>query len=200
VRTLPRSAISLYVAVVVHALVLLVIALPGPSQDSSGPGQGLSVRAAPPLSVEQRRLVAGGASVIVPGSSVDQGSVAQLGGGGRDLYFARLRAHLSTFRRDLSPGLPAARCRVHLAITRDGWVAELALVESSGVPELDAAAMDLVRRAAPLPAPPGGRTVGLIVPVEIGPAGSPRPVRADPAGPEQRSWPLSPAPGRERAS
>lgn len=96
---------------------------------------------------------------------------AQAGGGGRDLYFARLRAHLAGHRRALRPGLPATRSLLRVAITRDGRVEDLALVESSGLAELDEEAMDLVRRAAPLPAPPGARTVRLIVPVEIVPGG-----------------------------
>jgi protein TonB len=91
----------------------------------------------------------------------------QIGGGGQDLYFARLRAHLAGFRRELRPGLPPARSRVRVAITRDGWIEALELVGSSGVPELDAEAMDLLRRAAPLPPPPHGRGLRLIVPVEI---------------------------------
>jgi protein TonB len=211
---LPRTAISLYVALALHALVLLALALHPPSQNSAGPGQGLSVRGAT-LSEAERRLVMG---VTAPApmetptpaplqnrrrlaperaptpsapkpvrpqvappreaangiakaadSRVASPGVAQVGGGGQDLYFARLRAHLAGFRRELRPGLPPARSRVRVAITRDGWIEELVLVESSGVPELDAEAMNLLRRAAPLPAPPQGRALRLIVPVEIVP-------------------------------
>lgn len=198
---LRRTAISLYVALAVHALVLLAMALRPPSQHSSGPGEGLSVRGAS-LSAEQHRLVSGRpvATVVppvaaperrrlarereavqarplarAPGTAPDEvasGSAQrQVGGGGHDLYFARLRAHLAGFRRELRPGLPAARSHVRVAITPDGWIEELVLAESSGLPELDVEAMDLVRRAAPLPAPPGGRAVRLIVPVEIVPPG-----------------------------
>jgi protein TonB len=222
---LPRTAVSLYVALAVHALVLLAMALRPASQQSAGLGQGLSVRSAslsagerrlvlgsaaepetmaaplealrvrsPPVrAVETRRLArerpsAGSAPVPVhpkpaPASPITQprdaprtsGSngeaVGQVGGGGRDLYFARLRAHLAGFRRELRPGLPPARTRVRMTITKDGWIEELVLMESSGLPELDAEAMDIVRRAAPLPSPPEGRAVRLIVPVEIVPTG-----------------------------
>lgn len=238
---LPRTAISLYVALAVHALVLLGMALRPPSQDSVGLGQGLSVRSAS-LSAGERRLVLGSAAepeakvmpadelrVLTPSapavekhrlarerpamkpaptpspnpvrekpvpaspeirtapspalsvaapreeprpveSRID--TVEQVGGGGRELYFARLRAHLAGFRRELRPGLPPARSRVRMTITKDGWIEELALIESSGLQELDAEAMDLVRRAAPLPPPPQGRAARLIVPVEIVPTGS----------------------------
>ena len=226
---LPRTAISLYVALAVHALVLLAMALRPPSQQSAGLGQGLSVRSAS-LSAGERRLVLGSAAEPetmaaplearsvrsppvravetrrlarerpsakpsptsapvpahpkpAPASPITQpreaprtpGSngeaVGQVGGGGRDLYFARLRAHLAGFRRELRPGLPPARTRVRMTITKDGWIEELVLMESSGLPELDAEAMDIVRRAAPLPSPPEGRAVRLIVPVEIVPTG-----------------------------
>lgn len=211
---LPRTAVSLYVALALHALVLLAMALHPPSQDSSGAGQGLSVRGAS-LSVAQRRWVTGvpaespRPSPAQPASTQPEPSrpiastdgarrlareraspgpthplppaiaeprsqapavapqAAAAGGGGRDLYFARLRAHLAGFRRELRAGLPAARSHVRVAVTRDGWIEDLVLVTSSGIPELDAEALDLVRRAAPLPAPPGGRAVRLIVPVEI---------------------------------
>lgn len=202
-RSLPRTAISLYVALAVHALALLAMVLGPPSQDSAGGAQGLSVRGAV-LSAGERRLVE--ASLRVPpapaGAGValrvahagrlgsepvaarvgqpdsgtrpqDRGAtVGRIGGGGHDLYFSRLRAHLAGFSRELRRGLPPARSRVRVAITPDGWVEELALLESSGLPELDAEALDLVRRAAPLPPPPRRRTLRLIVPVEIVP---PRP-------------------------
>ena len=200
---LPRTAISLYVALALHALVLLAMALHPPSQNSSGSGQGLSVRGVS-LSAAERRLVDPAPSPIPtsvhapastprpiasseprrrlspePVATRDEPAVpvsappaspaapSAVGGGGRDLYFARLRAHLAGYRRELRSGLPAASSRVRVAITRDGWIEELVLVESSGVPDLDAEALDLVRRAAPLPAPPGGRALRLIVPVEI---------------------------------
>lgn len=230
----PRTAISLYVALAVHALVLLAMALRPPSQESAGLGHGLSVRSAS-LSAGERRLVLGSTASPVeasratalpapaietrrlarerpavkpavtsapvpvppqlapaspqpraaapPATSVAapredprpvaslSEAVGQAGGGGRDLYFARLRAHLAGFRRELRPGLPPARSRVRMTITKDGWIEDLALIESSGLPELDTEAMDLVRRAAPLPPPPQGRAVRLIVPVEIGPMG-----------------------------
>lgn len=194
---LPRTAAALYIALAVHALVLLSLALGRPTQESSGSGQGLRVRGAslsagelrlangsPALPIESsikpapsrtaRRLATGREADITAGpaseKAANSGPQEQTGGGGRDLYFARLRAHLAGFRRELRPGLPAASSRVRVAITRDGWIEELVLVESSGLPELDAEAMDLVRRAAPLPAPPRGRAVRLIVPVEIVPA------------------------------
>lgn len=200
---LPRTAISLYVAVALHVLLVLAIALGRPSQESAGPGQGLSVRVAS-LSPVQRQLLGesapiesvsapaavsatspvaarrlapapGRAKADAPARQAPKPSAPEMpahtGGGGRDHYFARLRAHLAGFRRALQPGLPPARSLLRVAITRDGWIEGLALVESSGIAALDAEAMDIVRRAAPLPAPPGARAVRLIVPVEIVPGG-----------------------------
>ncbi|MGH8518057.1 MAG: hypothetical protein ACREUE_11415, partial [Panacagrimonas sp.] len=144
---LPRTAISLYVALAVHALVLLAMALGPPSQESAGRGQGLSVRSAS-LSLGERRLVMGPTTEVAnvakapepvrattppapvvksrrlarerpgieaatvasptpthpqwvaappppredPQAARDVNPVDQMGGGGRDLYFARLRA------------------------------------------------------------------------------------------------------------
>lgn len=214
-RPLPRTAISLYVALAVHALVLLAMVLRPPSQESSGIGQGLRVQGASlgaaerrvlaeaagreavtiesdrppapaPTSPPPRQLLAPSTEVgpsrrttapvaaasrpevpATPDAASHPSAAAQNGGGGRDLYFARLRAHLAGFRRALRPGLPAARSRVLVAITADGWIEERVLLEPSGLPELDAEALDLFRRAAPLPAPPGGQALRLVVPVEI---------------------------------
>lgn len=64
--------------------------------------------------------------------------------------------------------LPPGRVVLRFAIDRDGRVVSLSVKSGSGVPELDEAALAMVRRAAPLPPPPPevtGETVDLELPV-----------------------------------
>lgn len=222
-RFAPRTAVSLYVALAVHGLLLLGLALSPPSQNPSGPGLGLSIPGAG-LDAAERRLAtarppdrqpdeaepAGDTSAAMsdavdrsaPKMRVDPVSpqtgsrparaekssapaqyantdarvnhgddldgAGRVGGGGGPTYFARLRVHLAGFRRELPGGLPAATARVRVRVSPDGWISQLELLESSGLAALDAEALDLLRRAAPLPPPPPGRATRLIVPVSIG--------------------------------
>lgn len=217
-RLAPRMAVSLYVALVLHALLLLGLALRPPSQNSTGPGLGLSVPGAGLSDAEQRLATAPPAAGpdasrepeaepvagIVESTSrepaeartrkqtsgrapkraaqvADGGAspprekrssppvqrVAHVGGGGGNSYYARLRAHLAGFRHELPAGLPAASARVRFRVSPDGWISELELVQGSGVASLDAEALDLFRRAAPLPPPPDALELRLIVPVSI---------------------------------
>lgn len=87
--------------------------------------------------------------------------------GARENYFTRLRRHLQRFRPPGGADLPlAARpVSVHLDIRADGSLAALRLAGSSGDPALDAEALALVRRAAPLPPPP--QAMRVIVPVSV---------------------------------
>ncbi len=221
IKVSPRTAISLYVALVVHALLLLAVALRLPSQNPGGAGLGLGipgtgldeierrlVTAPPPgAEVDARQLAVAPSSALardrareqrieaeektpprpksphaeagtesgrardakVEGQRENSGRHAggRMAGGGSDSYFARLRAHLAGFRRELRGGLPTATARVRVRVSPEGWISGLELVESSGLPELDSAALDLLRRAAPLPSPPDGRATRLIVPVSI---------------------------------
>lgn len=218
-RLAPRMAVSLYVALVLHALLLLGLALRPPSQNSAGPGLGLSVPGAglseaerwlatappaagrDPFTVPETEPAAGIAdprsrepiraktrkeisdelpkrpAQVADGealrpqekrSGLSVQRIAQAGGGGSaNSYYARLRAHLAGFRHELPAGLPAASARVRFRVSPDGWISELELVQGSGVASLDAEALDLFRRAAPLPPPPDARDLRLIVPVSI---------------------------------
>ncbi len=85
---------------------------------------------------------------------------------------ARLLAHLEKFRRYPA----AARSRrlqgvvhVRFQMNREGKVLAVEVIRSSGAVALDRAALDTIRRAAPLPAIPEGRseTMILSVPVEF---------------------------------
>ena len=212
---MPRTAVSLYVALAFHALLLLGLALSPPSQNSAGPGLGLSLpgaglsaserqaamalpvhfaesparpalvvaapptserskaatspaprRAAPPEPTTERAVEASKEGSAASSAAAARGA-AQSGGGGSNAYYARLRAHLAGFRHTLPAGLGSARARVRFQVSADGWISDLALEESSGIAVLDTEALDLLRRAAPLPRPPGGRELRLVVPVSI---------------------------------
>lgn len=65
---------------------------------------------------------------------------------------------------------PPGRVVLDFSIDRDGRLVSLAVKEGSGLAELDEAAMDMIRHAAPLPAPPPevkGETVRLVLPVHF---------------------------------
>lgn len=205
----PRAAIALYVALAVHALVLLVLALRPPSQDSQGPGIGLTlagdgdgelvVETNPPTNDEPQadRVVsphtdavapettlygAGPAQALTPhgvGSSTDRrrdvvqgtGMEGRVGGGSRgarDRWLQALRRHLAAHRRALPLDAGRTQAQVAFRVDADGRVSDLRLQQGSGLDALDAEALDLVRRASPLPAPPSGHTESLVVPVSIG--------------------------------
>jgi len=85
---------------------------------------------------------------------------------------AKLLAHLERHRR--YPAASRARrdqgvAHVRFRMNRAGRVLEATLIRSSGIPELDRAALATIRRAQPLPPIPDGRPdpIDLSVPVEF---------------------------------
>lgn len=83
----------------------------------------------------------------------------------------RLLAHLERHKR-YPPSARAARVEgtVHLAFTLDagGRVVARSIARSSGAPDLDAAVLDMIARAEPLPAPPyASGPTRLVVPVSF---------------------------------
>lgn len=142
------------------------------------------VRAALQKAARARATVVGtadGLSVAPPGSgsAMDEAPLARAGlpgaasaaesagGGGADSYFARLRQHLHRFRRDLPLDASAGRAEVAMVIEADGRVSSLGLERRSLSVLLDEEAIALVRRAEPLPRPPGGSALRVVVPVLI---------------------------------
>ncbi len=87
---------------------------------------------------------------------------------GRQQYYARLRAHLQRFRRvPPDAAQQQGRAVVAFSVAADGSVAAVRLVRSAGNPALDAEALALIRRAEPLPSPPGAQRLQLSVPIQF---------------------------------
>ena len=90
------------------------------------------------------------------------------GGGGMNTYFARLRQHLADHRMAMPSAWQGAETLIGFELQADGWVSKLRVVESSGIPEMDAAAFALLDRALPLPRPPKSVLGPLLVPISAG--------------------------------
>lgn len=187
-----RAAIAVYVALAVHALLALGLALGPATQDSVGAGVGLSVAGAG-LEEMDRRLalappdapLASLANPATPPTAESEHApsaserafeprtravVEPRGGGGIDSYFARLRAHLTRHRAALPPRWVGARAQVRVELGADGVLRAASIEQGSGNVEFDAAALELVRRASPFPAPPQRRAMRLVIPIELDPA------------------------------
>lgn len=104
-----------------------------------------------------------------PGFAEPATSPEGAGGGEVDSYFTRLRQHLHRFRRDLPVGAEAGGAEVALVVQADGHVSDLRLARGSRSSVLDEEAVALVLRAQPLPLPPDGEALRLVVPIYVDP-------------------------------
>lgn len=104
-----------------------------------------------------------------PGFAEPATSPEGAGGGKVDSYFTRLRQHLHRFRRDLLIGAEAGGAEVALVVQADGYVSDLRLARGSRSRVLDEEAVALVFRAQPLPLPPDGEALRLVVPIYVDP-------------------------------
>jgi protein TonB len=91
---------------------------------------------------------------------------------GPDKWEGRVLARLARFRRypdDARRARQQGTAYIRFRIDRDGHVLSSSLERSSGYPDLDAAAMETLRRADPLPKIPPDRPdqVELLVPIEF---------------------------------
>ena len=75
------------------------------------------------------------------------------------MLYGMIMQHMFTQQIDLPKEI--LRVRIAFAIGRDGRVFQEGIVKSSGMPELDRAALTAVRRAGPFPLPPGGGPIYL---------------------------------------
>lgn len=95
-------------------------------------------------------------------------AIQEAGGGGSGGYYAQVRAHLQRHRAAVRTQAADMRTAVvRFRVGADGAVSAVTLMRSSGDPDLDRAALDLLRRASPLPAPPQQRPLTLGVPIEF---------------------------------
>lgn len=175
----PRLLIAAGAALLLHLLAITWLLHRPRSEDQlplAGEGVGLdagaarenneSIAAAAPPSASDVAALASVLPQTKPESPAPPAPAG--GGGGRDSYFARVRAHLNSYKVALPEGLSARGvAAVRFAVAADGTVSELALARSSGVAGLDEQALALVQRATPLPAPPQGRRLRLLVPIEF---------------------------------
>ncbi len=76
----------------------------------------------------------------------------------------QIQARLNRFKRTPRGG-GQGLVTVSFTITGSGAASGIRLARSSGNPVLDQAALDLVRRASPFPAPPSGGSVPITVPI-----------------------------------
>ena len=109
---------------------------------------------------ERRAVPAREPAEAQPRASASAGEVASWRGA--------LQAHLARFKRS-PPGGGSGTARVSFSVTAGGGVVGVRLAASSGDPALDEAALAMVQRADPVPAPPSGMgaQVSLSVPVHF---------------------------------
>ena len=89
---------------------------------------------------------------------------SQAGNAAASNYPGQVMRAISRLRRPSVNSRGTATVSFRIAST--GALAGLNLVRSSGSPALDAAALDLVRRAAPFPRPPAGARVSFSIGIE----------------------------------
>ena len=116
---------------------------------------------------QQRRPAASEASAASQGQrnrEASQGSRASSVSPAR--WQSQVQARLNRFKRT-PPG--GGRGTVSIAFSMDGGgrLTGARVSRSAGNPVLDQAALQLVRRASPFPAPPGGNPVSLTVPIRF---------------------------------
>lgn len=83
----------------------------------------------------------------------------------RITWASRLMAHLEKFKR--YPGRQTGTVGVRFSLDEAGNVLSYSVVSSSGSAALDQAALDMVRRASPVPAPPPGVQKTITAPVNF---------------------------------
>ncbi|RDJ25115.1 TonB family protein [Bosea caraganae] len=83
----------------------------------------------------------------------------------------RVSAHISRFARQVQRRVPSVVIvPIAFSVDRGGQMLVARLARSSGDAELDAAALAILQRANPVPAPPAGRgTIALTIPVRFTP-------------------------------
>jgi len=79
-------------------------------------------------------------------------------------WHSRLKAHLDRHKKKMDS--EEGKAFVRFEVDDAGKVLSVALVRSSGSPVLDKLAVDMVRNASPVPAPPPGANKKITVPIQ----------------------------------
>jgi protein TonB len=119
---------------------------------------------APPQAVRATAKAAPAAKPAAPRS------VAGAGAAATPKWQARLAAHLERRKRypaDARRRRDEGVATVRFSIDAAGNVRSVQLLRSSGVPDLDAEVVALVRRASPVPAPPEGAKLDIALPIRF---------------------------------
>lgn len=176
-----RQRFSLAIALLVHAIIVVLVIgftmIPRSPAGSGGDGVGLEWVAGsgdvstepedrPPVPETEETNDAPVLPPLPKPVAVKQMEIKPGGTAGGDLFLARVREHLAKFRREL-PAEIRTRGVVELRfrLSASGEVSAARIARSSGDAALDAEALSLLNRAAPLPS--RGRETELIVPVEF---------------------------------
>lgn len=176
-----RQRLSLAIALLVHAiLVVLIIGftmIPRSPAGSGGDGVGLeAVAGAGDVSTEPTETlplppteITTDAPTLPPMPEPAAAKRMEIKPGGKlggDMYFARVRAHLAKFRRELPANIRTrGTVELRFRLSAAGAVSDARIARSSGDAALDHEALDLLARASPLPS--RDKETELIVPIEF---------------------------------
>ncbi len=124
-------------------------AKPEPAKPAKKAAPQPAAKPAPPASAASRKSAADAPTTAAPKSAGAKGS-----GMSAARWQSRVNKHLNRFKRFPRGASVAGIVSVRFAIDPGGAVLSVSVAGSSGDPALDEAAIDMVRRASPVPAPP----------------------------------------------
>jgi TonB family protein len=176
-----RRRFSLAIALLVHAIIIVLVIgftmIPRSPAGSGGDGVGLEFAAGDgdvnsepaqtlPLPPTEVTADAGPIPPLPAPAVIKRMEIKPGGRPGGDLFFAKVRAHLAQFRRELPAGAQhQGVVELRFKLSTAGAVTDARIAKSSGDAVLDNEALSLLARAAPLPS--RGWDTELIVPIEF---------------------------------
>ncbi|PTU32645.1 energy transducer TonB [Stenotrophobium rhamnosiphilum] len=176
-----RQRFSLAIALLVHAIIVVLIIgftmIPRSPAGSGGDGVGLELVAGsgdvsteptetPPLPPTEITADAAPLPPLPEPVVAKRMEIKPGGKPGGDMYFARVRAHLAKFRRELPAGIRTRGVvELRFKLSATGAVSDVRVAKSSGDAALDSEALNLLARASPLPT--RDKATELIVPIEF---------------------------------
>jgi len=115
----------------------------------------------------------GGPAGVGHGTKGEGSGAFGSGDGPGDEYFERLRRHLARYKHypeDALKRKEEGKVMVEFVLARDGRVLSAEVERSSGYPQIDQAALDMLRRASPVPPLPdryAGERIKIAIPVDF---------------------------------